>query len=66
VLGLVGLTPELVDAVTELAVADDGTVMHRRGPGLGEHARRSQRSDTTGKEGTTGERRHLKKMTDGG
>jgi hypothetical protein len=42
VLGLVGLTPELVDAVTERAVADDGTVMHRRGSGLGEHSRRSQ------------------------
>jgi hypothetical protein len=42
VLGLVGLTPEFVDAVTEFAVADDGTVMHRRCSGLGEHAWRGQ------------------------
>ena len=42
VLGLVGLTPKLVDAVTELAVPDDRAVVRRRRPGLGKHARSSQ------------------------
>jgi hypothetical protein len=66
VLGLVGLTPELVDAVAELAVPDDRAMVRRRRPGLGKHARSSQGGQAAGEEGTSGERRHLKKMTEGG
>jgi len=65
VLRLFGLTPELVHAVTELAVPDDRAVMRRRRPGLGQQSRRGESGDTGGEEGTTGERGHLEKMTEG-
>jgi hypothetical protein len=65
VLGLVSLTPEFVDAVTELAVPDDRAVVRWSASGLRQQSRSSQGGQATGEEGTTGERRHWKKMTDG-
>ena len=64
VLGLVGLAPEFVDAVAELAVPDDGAVIRRRGAGLREQARGRQRGEAGGEEGTSGEGRHEDKMRD--
>jgi hypothetical protein len=64
VLGLVGLAPELIHAVAELAMSDDRAVMGWGGSSRCEQLRRSHRSDAAGEEGTSGERRHWKKMTD--
>ena len=64
VLGLVGLAPELVDAIAELAMSDDCAVMGWGGSGLREQARRREGGYAGGEEGTSGERRHWKKMTD--
>jgi hypothetical protein len=61
ILGLVGLAPELIHAVAELAMSDDRTVMRRGGSGLCEQARRRHRSNAAGEEGTSGERVHCER-----
>jgi hypothetical protein len=47
-------------------MSDDRTVMRRGGSGLCEQARRREGGYAGGEEGTSGEKRHWKKMTDEG